>query len=139
MKLRILCISLVALSWSTMLLALDHTTDSLDLVKKNIAENKAVLVDVREPREWDKGHLKNAQLEPLSMLDKASQDPAARAKLLQELPKDRIVYCHCARGARAQMAGDILSKLGYDVRPLAAGFDELVKQGFEADDKAKAK
>lgn len=131
MNLRTACLTAFAIVWSTGLLATDHTTDSLELVKKNLAEKKAVLVDVRELGEWNKGHLKGAQLQPLSVLDKATENPGVREKLLKELPKDRIVYCHCARGARAQTAGDILSKLGYDVRPLAAGFDELRKMGFE--------
>jgi rhodanese-related sulfurtransferase len=120
-------------------LAKDHTTDSLDVVKKNLGEKKAVLVDVREVREWNMGHLKDAQLQPLSLLDKATTDAATREKLVKDLPRDRIIYCHCARGARAQTAGDILTELGYDVRPLAAGFEELTKQGFQKAEPANAK
>jgi rhodanese-related sulfurtransferase len=120
-------------------LATDHTTDSLAVVKKNLAEKKAVLIDVREVREWNKGHLEDAQLQPLSALDKTTDDATARDKLMQQLPKEKIIYCHCARGARAQTAGDVLSQLGYDVRPLAAGFEELVKQGFKAAEPGDAK
>jgi hypothetical protein len=36
----------------------EHTEDSLDTVKKNLAENKAVLIDVREAAEWKRGHLR---------------------------------------------------------------------------------
>ncbi len=139
MNRRTACLTLLAVFSSTSLFATDHTTDSLELVQKNLAEKKAVLVDVRELAEWNKGHLKDAQLQPLSVLDKATEDPATREKLLKELPKDRIVYCHCARGARAKTAGDILSKLGYDVRPLAAGFEELRTKGFEAAAPAESK
>ena len=45
-----------------------HTKDSLEVVKKRIKEKKAILIDVREQREWDAGHLKKAQLVPLSKL-----------------------------------------------------------------------
>src|SRR4051812_25405836 len=44
----------------------DHTTDSLDTVKANVAAGKAVLVDVREADEWKDGHLKDARPLPLS-------------------------------------------------------------------------
>jgi rhodanese-related sulfurtransferase len=134
-----LLLALFVVSAATSASAKDHTTDSLDVVKKNLAEKKAVLVDVREAREWNKGHLKDAQLQPLSVLDKATTDAAIREKLAKELPKDRIIYCHCAKGARAQTAGDILTELGYDVRPLAAGFDELTKQGFQKAEPVDAK
>jgi rhodanese-related sulfurtransferase len=117
------------------LAAAEHTKDSLETVKKNLAEKKAVLVDVREPREWDKGVLKGAELLSLSNLQKAQADPAALGKLTKVLPKDRIVYCHCARGVRALIAADILEKLGYDVRPLKPGFDELRQGGFTVEKK----
>jgi phage shock protein E len=129
---RLTALALAVGMMATRLIAAEHTTDSLDVVKQNLSEKKAVLVDVRELREWNKGHLKDARLQPLSKLGKAAENPEAQAKLAGELPKDKIIYCHCARGARAQTAGDVLRELGYDVRPLAAGYEELCKQGFEA-------
>ena len=39
-----------------------HTTDSLAQIKQNVDAKKAVLVDVREPAEWDRGHLKGRHL-----------------------------------------------------------------------------
>lgn len=129
------CLAIAGLLTLPSALAVDHTKDSLDTVKEKLAQKKAVLIDVREPKEWDRGHLKDARLVPLSELNRAASDPAVKEKLAKELPKDRIVYCHCARGVRALMAGNILEKLGYDVRPLAAGFDELREQGFPAETK----
>ncbi len=112
--------------------AAEHTKDSLDKVKENLAQKKAVLVDVREQAEWDREHLDDARLWPLSELKRATTDATVKEKLAKELPKDRIVYCHCAKGVRAVMAGNILEKLGYDVRPLSAGFDQLRDAGFPA-------
>src|SRR5262249_20068846 len=100
--------------------------------KQQLSEQKALLIDVREQPEWDRGHLKDARLVPLSELKRAQTDPAIKDKLAKGLPKDRIVYCHCAKGVRALTAGSILEKLGYDVRPLAAGFDDLRGAGFPA-------
>ncbi len=113
-------------------LAAEHTTDSLDKVKANLKDKKAVLLDVRDKDEWDAGHLADATLVPLVKLRKAE----TADELLKNVPKDKIVYTHCALGKRALDAGEILKAKGYDVRPLSAGYDELVKQGFE---KAKAK
>ena len=42
--------------------AQEHTKDSLEQVKKALADKKAVLIDVREKTEWDKGHPKTLLL-----------------------------------------------------------------------------
>lgn len=107
--------------------AADHTKDSLETVKKNVAAGKAVLVDVREVKEWDAGHLKEAKRLSLSDLKAGIPDD----KLKTTLPKGSIVYLHCASGGRCLVAGDLLKKQGYDVRPLKDGYDDLVKAGFE--------
>jgi phage shock protein E len=104
-----------------------HTKDSLDTVKANLKDGKALLIDVREQREWDAGHLKGAILLPMSKLNKDEQLP----ELLKLLPKDKIIYTHCKAGGRALMCGDILKASGYDVRPLKPGYDDLLKSGFE--------
>lgn len=103
--------------------AAEHTKDSLDAVKKNVADQKAVLVDVREKSEWEEGHLDGAIFVPLSGLKKGEQP--------KTLAKDRIVYAHCASGKRSLAAADLLIKLGYDVRPLKAGYKDLLDAGFK--------
>jgi rhodanese-related sulfurtransferase len=104
-----------------------HTKDSLATVKENVQSGKAVIVDVREQNEWDAGHLRGAVLLPQSKLKVESQ----LADLLKGLPKDKIIYTHCRAGGRALACGQILKKQGYDVRPLKAGYETLVKEGFE--------
>jgi phage shock protein E len=106
--------------------AAEHTTDTIDTVKKAVADDKAVLLDVREKSEWDEGHLKDAKLLPLSVL-KAGAKAEDVAKVI---PKDKIVYCHCGSGVRCLKAADELKKLGYDVRPLKPGYADLLKAGF---------
>jgi phage shock protein E len=112
--------------------AAEHTKDSLDVVKANLAKKKAVLIDVREMAEWKRGHLEDARLVPLSQLKRVDGDAAIKEKVEKSLPKDRIIYCHCGSGVRVLTAADILGKLGYDIRPLAAGFNDLLKAGFPA-------
>lgn len=115
--------------------AAEHTKDSLDKVKAGLAEKKAVLIDVREKGEWDRGHLEAARLVPLSQLRRMQKDASVRQTIEKKLPKDRIIYCHCASGVRVLSAADILEKLGYDIRPLSSGFNDLRKSGFPVAEK----
>lgn len=107
--------------------AAEPTKDSLPAVKKNVAEEKAILVDVREESEWDSGHVSGAVFLPLSEL----RDGITAATLAKRLPKERIVYTHCVAGVRSCTAADILRKFGYDVRPLKPGYKDLIAAGFK--------
>lgn len=96
-------------------------------MQTGLANQKAVLLDVREQREWDAGHLQKARLLPLSVLvNGVRPDEVARVA-----PKDKIVYCHYAAGGRCLDAATVLRKLGYDARPLKPGYRDLLKGGFE--------
>jgi len=106
--------------------AVDHTTDSLATIKKNVESKKAVLVDVREKGEWDEGHLKGAIFLPLSSL----RDGITAAERKQ-LPQGKIIYLHCAVGFRAKVAANLLEKYNAKVRPLPQGYDELLDSGFQ--------
>lgn len=109
-------------------LAASPTRDSLPAVQRAVAKQKAIIIDVREPDEWNESHLAGARLVPLSRLE-AGVTPADLARVL---PQDKIIYCHCLAGGRCLMAADILKPLGYDVRPLGQSYDELVAAGFPA-------
>ncbi|MFO0848109.1 MAG: rhodanese-like domain-containing protein [Gemmataceae bacterium] len=119
--------SLIAtLLFTTAAVAADHTTDTPDQVKKALADKTAVLIDVREPKEWDAGHLKDAKPLPLSKI-RAGVPEAERLKVM---PKGKVVYLHCKAGGRCLTAADELKKFGYDVRPLKAGYEDLLKAGL---------
>ena len=107
--------------------AAEHTKDSLKDVRSNIEKEKAVLVDVREPKEWKAGHVQDAVLLSLSELSRGID----REKLAERLPKDTILYTHCAVGKRSLVAAEILTKHGYEVRPLKAGYKDLLQAGFK--------
>ena len=117
----------------------EHTKDSLDKVKQQVADKKAVLIDVREQAEWDKGHVDGAVLLPLGELAKKAHDADFAAKLEKMVPKDKVVYCHCAKGRRALLAADVFQKLGYDVRPLKPGYQELLDAGFPKAEESQKK
>jgi rhodanese-related sulfurtransferase len=106
---------------------LQHTKDSLDTVKENVKAGKALMLDVREQKEWDAGHLKTARLVPQSKLKMET----GLEELLKTLPKDKVIYTYCRGGNRALVCGEILKKHGFDVRPLKAGYTDLVEAGFE--------
>ena len=107
-------------------LAAEHTKDTLEVVKQATEDKTAVLVDVREADEWKAGHVQGATFLPLSELKEANAEAVAK-----KLPKDKIIYTHCRAGRRSVAAAELLEKLGYDVRPLKPGFEDLLKAGFE--------
>lgn len=110
--------------------AAEITKDSLKTILKNVAEEKAVLVDVREKSEWDEGHIEGAIFLPLSALKRGVD----AKKLAQHLPKDKILYIHCVVGKRAVTAGNILERFKYEVRPVKPGYKELLEAGFKKAD-----
>lgn len=120
------CLSLGAV-WSE---AAEFTKEPLTTVKQQVESQQAVLVDVREPAEWAAGHLRDAQLLALSQIRKELNVDELRKKL----PKDKPIYLHCKSGARCLLAGEILEKAGFDVRPLRQGYEELLKAGFSKAD-----
>lgn len=124
----LLLVGVAALSAPKTTLAEEHIRDSLATVQRSMAEQKAVLVDVREKDEWEEGHLRDARLLPLSSLQAGVQN----LDLTKVLPKDKVIYLHCAAGGRCVQAATLLKKQGYDVRPLKSGFDALLKAGFPA-------
>jgi rhodanese-related sulfurtransferase len=109
----------------------EHTKDSIELIQKRVADKEAILIDVREQDEWDLGHLQEAVFIPLSELKAGGSDKSYATNLAKKLPKDKIIYCHCASGGRVMPASAILHKMGYDVRPLKAGYDDLLDAGFK--------
>lgn len=110
-----------------------HTTDSVDVVKELLANETALLIDVREEREWNSGHLAQATLFPLSkVVDVAeAKSQEVQQEILKTLPKDRIIYCHCGSGVRVLRAAELLRPLGYDIRPLKIGYDGLLDAGLK--------
>jgi rhodanese-related sulfurtransferase len=109
---------------------IEHTKDSLDMVKANVAKKDAVLVDVREKSEWDAGHLEGAIFLPLTWLKAERDGEKFSEKLAEKLPAKKVLYIHCRAGVRSLTAAAILKKAGYEVRALKPGFEELKKSGL---------
>ncbi|ENH97450.1 rhodanese domain-containing protein [Gracilibacillus halophilus YIM-C55.5] len=76
------------------------------LTQKQFREGyrKAQLIDVREPKEFDGGHILGARNIPMTQLKQR----------LNEIRKDQPVYFYCQSGARSARAALVLHKQGYD-------------------------
>ena len=85
------------------------------------------LVDVREDREWDAGHLRAAKFVPMSRVKSAQ----LTSEMKKHLPKDKPIYCHCRSGGRVLTVSKLLRAQGYDIRPLKDGYKNLLEAGFE--------
>ena len=86
----------------------------------------AILLDVREPDEWEAGHAPDAWFWPLARLD------MVRA----ELPLDQKIVCVCRSGARSAKATELLRSWGLDAVNLEGGMQAWAAAGrpVERDD-----
>ena len=64
----------------------------------------AVLLDVRTPQEYRKGHIPGSQNVPLQQLDKVEEVTEN---------KDTVLYVYCRSGARSRQAVSLLQAMGY--------------------------
>ncbi|WP_252227021.1 FAD-dependent oxidoreductase [Clostridium sp. ZBS2] len=80
----------------------DFKQVNIDKVRE-LVENNAAIIDVRERREYENGHIKNSKNIPLSEL----------RERVNEIPKDEPVYLHCRTGQRSYNATLALQNLGY--------------------------
>ncbi len=93
------------------------------MVTRLINHQDAVLVDVREAKEFEGGRLPNAVHIPLSQL-------AGRASELSKLTS-RPVVAYCQNGRRSRMAATALSRIGFkDIYSLHGGIHEWKKDGL---------
>ncbi|WP_421379545.1 rhodanese-like domain-containing protein [Bacillus salacetis] len=74
---------------------------------------KAQLIDVREPNEYEAGHILGARNIPLSQMKQRQQ----------EIRNDQPVYLYCQSGMRSGRAAQMLRRKGYrDLHQLQGGF-----------------
>src|SRR5436305_5621444 len=82
----------------------------------------AVLLDVREPDEYEQGALPGALHIPRGNLESNIES--------RVLDKDAPIVVYCAGGTRSAFAADTLAQLGYtDVVSVAGGFNKWKNEG----------
>jgi rhodanese-related sulfurtransferase len=92
-----------------------------------------VVLDVREPHEFAKGHLPGAVNVPRGLLElKADADsPVADPAVAEQRDAQVVTYCLKAPGARSLFAADTLAKMGFtNVAAMSAGVNGWTEAGL---------
>jgi rhodanese-related sulfurtransferase len=85
-----------------------------------------IFLDVREPNEWNLGHVPGAIHIPRGQLE---------GKVEGIVGRDKNVVGYCAGGSRSALAADTLQQLGYQqVASLKGGFRGWAENGGEIED-----
>ena len=97
-----------------------------------------LLLDVREPTEWEKGHIPGAVLAPRGMLEWYADPTTPYAKPELTTKRDSHIIVACASGGRSMLAAETLKSMGYtDVVSMTGGFNEWSKQGFPVEERTE--
>ncbi len=81
----------------------------------------AVFVDVREPYEWEAGHIDGSLHIPIGQV-------TAR---WEEIPRDREVVVVCHLGQRSALVAEFLAQRGVSAQNLEGGLEAWVAAGLE--------
>jgi len=93
---------------------------------ENLVRDGAVVLDVREPAEWQAGHVPGAFHLPLGELEGG----------LAALPRDRRIVVICRSGTRSATATALLIRSGFDAVNIGGGMQAWAAAGLpvEAND-----
>jgi rhodanese-related sulfurtransferase len=87
---------------------------------------EVVFLDVREPNEWNLGHVPGAIHIPRGQLE---------TKVEQAIDRSKRVVVYCAGGSRSALATDTLQQMGYQqVTSLQDGFRGWADAGGDVED-----
>jgi rhodanese-related sulfurtransferase len=85
-----------------------------------LLDDGAVLLDVRDPHEWQAGHAPKARHLPLAEL----------SRRLGEVPANKPILTICRSGHRSGRAAAILADAGRDVSNVTGGMNAWSRAGF---------
>jgi rhodanese-related sulfurtransferase len=93
--------------------------DAKQLEEQLAAASAPVLIDVRQPSEYEDAHIQGAKLIPLGELPER----------LAEIPKDKPVVVYCRSGARSARAAAFLREKGFtNIENLSGGMISWVNK-----------
>ncbi len=99
---------------------MSQNTPEIDIDKlATSAEQRATVIDVREPGEYVAGHVPGATPVPMGQLPSR----------LGELDRSRPVYVVCASGNRSAAMTDVLVANGFDAYSVAGGTAAWARSG----------
>lgn len=81
---------------------------------------EVLILDVREPFEWDAGHIEQAQHLPMGDIPER----------LDDIPDDRSLVAVCRSGARSEEAARFLKDKGFDIESLDGGMKAWAQVGL---------
>lgn len=87
--------------------------------------DRVTFLDIREPAEWNLGHIPNAVHLPRGQLEGKLEGIVDRSQKI-------VLYCHA--GNRSALAAETLGKMGYDAVSLAGGIQAWAESGGEIAD-----
>jgi rhodanese-related sulfurtransferase len=88
-----------------------------------LSKPNAHLIDVRDPAEWDSGHLDGSQSVPLEQF---------RADPEHQFSRDATLVFICAKGNRSLAAAKLAERLGYEsVYNVSGGTAACARVGFQ--------
>lgn len=90
-----------------------------------------LILDVREPQEWEKGHIPGAVYAVRGMLEWYADPTSPYAKSEITSNQDARIVVHCSLGGRSLLAADMMRKMGYkNVASMSGGFTDWEAKGL---------
>jgi molybdopterin/thiamine biosynthesis adenylyltransferase/rhodanese-related sulfurtransferase len=97
---------------------------SIEAQERQSSSDRPLFVDVREPDEWEEGHIPGALYTGRGRLEQRIEG------LVPDKGRELVVYC--SGGSRSAFAAKALGDLGYEnVVNLAGGFTDWKRNGFD--------
>lgn len=97
----------------------ETTTPEIDVGELAATHERGILVDVREPDEYNAGHVPGATLIPMSQL----------ANRMGEINRASPVFVICASGNRSGAMTDLLRVAGFDAVSVTGGTGAWARPG----------
>jgi rhodanese-related sulfurtransferase len=90
---------------------------------RDCAGSDTLLIDIREPAEFERGHIPGAVLLPRGLLEFEVHGLVERHRKNSELaPEDQPIVLYCGTGGRSALAAETMARLGYrNVRSMSGG------------------
>ncbi len=96
-----------------------------------LSDGSALLLDVREPGEFQVGCLPGAINVPRGMLE-VKADPSMPPHDIRLTDREQPIIAYCASGARSLLAASTLLEMGFtNVKSMAGGFSAWQQGGHE--------
>lgn len=102
-----------------------------ELKAKLDAREDMLLVDVREPAEFEAGHIEGAHLVPRGIIEAAADTSYPKHYPPLSGGRERQIVLYCATSGRSAMAAAVLQMMGFrNVLNLAGGFVRWETEGL---------